>query len=380
MKKLFTLFLASLLMTTAIAQIKIIEIYGGGGSAATSPLPAYKNDYVVLKNLGAASVSLVGYTLQYGSATSGVPPATWSSRAVLSGTIPAGECFLIKVSADGAFTGADLPTANLILDNTNSFNSAGAASTGISMSGASGKIALVNGLIIIDNTTAVVDKIGYGTANNAEGTPVAVLSTTTSAKRNGNGTIDTDNNLADFTIGTALVASCSTIPVELVSFTGKLNGKTTLLKWQTATELNNMGFNIQRSNDGSTFQNIGHVKGKDNSVALNSYDFMDETPSVGTNYYRLEQVDLNGKTTTSKTVAVNAGGKGSLKVFPTLATDKLSILTTSDKEEAYQIVNVMGQTVLTGRLVNSTDIAISQLVKGTYFLKVAGETVKFSKQ
>ena len=170
------------------------------------------------------------------------------------------------------------------------------------------------------------------------------------------------------------------IPVEMVSFSAKKMGNANKLLWQTATELNNMGFNIQRCNDGATFQNIGHVKGNGNSVALNSYEFMDETPSVGTNYYRLEQMDLNGKTTISKTVAVNAGGKGSLKVFPTLATDKLSILTSSDKEEVYEIVNLMGQTVLTGRLVNSTDITISQFAKGAYLLKVAGETVKFSKQ
>jgi hypothetical protein len=171
-----------------------------------------------------------------------------------------------------------------------------------------------------------------------------------------------------------------TIPVEMVSFVAKKTGNANKLAWQTASELNNDYFDIQRSTDGATFQNIGQVKGVGNSAALNNYEFMDETPTVGTNYYRLQQVDVNGKTTTSKTVAVNAGGKGSVKVFPTLATDKLNVLTTSDKEEGFDIVNLVGQVVASGRFTNSTDVNISQLAKGNYVLRIAGEAVKFSKQ
>lgn len=170
------------------------------------------------------------------------------------------------------------------------------------------------------------------------------------------------------------------IPVEMVKFTAKKVGTTNKLAWQTATELNNQHFDVQRSNDAAAFQTIGQVKGAGNSVKVNNYTFVDETPSVGTNYYRLQQVDDNGKTTTSKTVAVNTTGKGSLKVFPTLATDKLNVLTTSDKEEVFTITNLLGQTVLTGKMVNSLDINISQLAKGNYILNIAGDAVQFSKQ
>jgi Secretion system C-terminal sorting domain len=170
------------------------------------------------------------------------------------------------------------------------------------------------------------------------------------------------------------------IPVEMTSFTAKKVGSANKLAWQTATEINNYYFDVERSNDGATFQNIGKVKGVGNTNTLSNYDFMDENPLAGTNYYRLQQVDVNGKTTTSKTVAVNANGKGSVKVFPTLATDKLSVLTTSEKEEAYEIVNLVGQIVAQGRLTNSAEVQISQLAKGNYVLKIAGETVKFTKQ
>jgi Lamin Tail Domain/Secretion system C-terminal sorting domain len=383
MKKLFTIVLALTLTLSANAQLKILEVYGGGGS--TSATAAYKNDYVVLKNLGTSAVDLSAYSIQYGSATGGIDPAPWSSRGALSGTIAAGDCFFIKMSADNAtYMGGTLPTANLVLDATNTFLAAGTAANGISMSGTSGKIALVSGQTMITNATTatVIDKIGYGVANNSEGSPTATLSITLSAKRKGNGSVDTDNNLADFDVVTAVAVACTIIvvPVELVSITAKQKGNRNAVAWQTASELNNNYFDIQRSTDGATFQNIGQVKGAGNSVALNNYEFMDETPIIGTNYYRLQQVDVNGKTTTSKTVAVNATGKGSVKVFPTLATDKLNVLTTSEKEESFEIVNFVGQVVLKGRFNNSTDVNISQLAKGNYIMHIAGETVKFSKQ
>jgi hypothetical protein len=171
-----------------------------------------------------------------------------------------------------------------------------------------------------------------------------------------------------------------TIPVEMTTFTAKKVGSANKLAWQTATEINNYYFDVERSNDGATFQNIGKVKGVGNTNTLSNYDFMDENPLAGTNYYRLQQVDVNGKTTTSKTVAVNSNGKGSVKVFPTLATDKLSVLTTSEKEEAFEIVNLAGQIVAQGRLTSSADVQISQLAKGNYVLKIAGDAVKFTKQ
>ena len=191
----------------------------------------------------------------------------------------------------------------------------------------------------------------------------------------------TANGVAAVVDGFRAAASwLTTIPVEMVSFSAKKAGTTNKLAWQTATELNNERFDVQRSNDGATFQTIGQVKGAGTSANVNNYEFMDETPAVGTNYYRLQQVDANGKTTTSKTVALNASGKGSVKVFPTLATDKLNVLTASDKEETFTITNLAGQTVLSGRVVNALDINISQLAKGNYILNIAGDAVQFSKQ
>ncbi len=384
MKRISTLLMFLLIMTSVKSQIKILEIYGGGGSISSSPIPSFKNDYVVLKNLGTSAVNLSGYTIQYGSSTSGVPPALWSSKGALSGTIAAGGCFLIKMSADGAFNGADLPTADLVLDNTNTITNTGTAANGISMSGVSGKIALVNGTAIIDNTTSVVDKIGYGNANNAEGTATAALSITTAARRNGNGSVDTDNNVSDFTVGTPSPTNCGTIPVELVDFKAQKQNTAVKLAWSTATEQNNAYYAIERSDNGKAFEKIGEVLGYGNSQLARTYSFMDEKPMNAVNYYRLRQVDFDGKETVYKTVSVHFGENGTTKVYPTVAKDKINVEFSADNGATdLMIINLLGQVVKAQKLQNTEGVLpinISDLPNGSYMVRLVSKNGSVSQR
>jgi hypothetical protein len=85
------------------------------------------------------------------------------------------------------------------------------------------------------------------------------------------------------------------IPVELTSFTANYNGNTVQLKWSTATELNNMGFEIQRSRASSAFVTIGFSEGKGTTTESNSYSYTDRTISPSIQYsYRLKQIDFDG--------------------------------------------------------------------------------------
>ena len=94
------------------------------------------------------------------------------------------------------------------------------------------------------------------------------------------------------------------VPVELISFTANIvNGKT-VLEWITATELNNQGFEIQRSTDNNIFVTIGFVGGKGSSTSNQYYSFTDEG-IAGTVYYRLKQVDYNGSYNYSDVIEVN---------------------------------------------------------------------------
>ena len=90
----------------------------------------------------------------------------------------------------------------------------------------------------------------------------------------------------------------------LLDFSGRTSSNGIVLNWKTASEKNNDHFEVQRSLDGRNFEKIGTVKGNGTSNAINSYSFRDKTASAGINYYRLNQVDLDGSKEHSKIIKV----------------------------------------------------------------------------
>ncbi|MDH3268343.1 MAG: T9SS type A sorting domain-containing protein [Ignavibacteria bacterium] len=96
------------------------------------------------------------------------------------------------------------------------------------------------------------------------------------------------------------------IPVELTSFTGNVNNLgQVVLNWQTATELNNQGFEIERRMESSEFRTIGFVEGAGTVTETRNYSFIDKTADQGINYYRLKQMDFNGTYAYSDEVEVD---------------------------------------------------------------------------
>lgn len=97
------------------------------------------------------------------------------------------------------------------------------------------------------------------------------------------------------------------IPVELVSFNGKEVDGVVHLTWETATETNNLGFDVERKLDNNEWVTIGHVKGKGTSSEMSAYVFRDDIKALsfeGTITYRLKQIDFDGSTTYSKEINV----------------------------------------------------------------------------
>ena len=91
---------------------------------------------------------------------------------------------------------------------------------------------------------------------------------------------------------------CTLLPVELINFSGSYSNGITKLNWQTASEINNDYFSVERSADGKSWEAIGTVKGFGNSSTVRDYEFKDESPlslDVGEIYYRLQQFDFNGQ-------------------------------------------------------------------------------------
>ncbi len=166
-----------------VNPLRISQVYGGGGNTGS----LYTNDFIELLNAGSVPVNLTGWSVQY-AASAG---ATWQVTSLGNITIQPRQYLLIK-EAQG--TGGTTPLPPVDVTGT------------ITMSAASGKVALVSNTTPLAGGcpagTSVVDLVGYGAASCYEGSPVASLGNPTSALRNGEGCVDTDNNANDFSLAT----------------------------------------------------------------------------------------------------------------------------------------------------------------------------------
>lgn len=104
-----------------------------------------------------------------------------------------------------------------------------------------------------------------------------------------------------------VVIDCITLPIELVDFEGEVLKEGNLLKWVTASEVNNDFYDLQRSLEGLHFETIYTVDGAGTTSATTTYNYTDRTAPNGISYYRLQQTDFNGHSTTSKVIALQRG-------------------------------------------------------------------------
>lgn len=169
-------------------KLIITQVYGGGNNSGAT----FQNDFVELFNRGSSTVNfaVTPYSVQYASAAGTF--STANTISLNSGSIAAGQYFLIKLAPAVATTGAALPTAD-------------ATNTAINLSATDGKVALVVGTTVATTAAGcptgvtVADLIGYGSANCSETTATSALSATKSARRTVTCT-DTNSNSADFTV------------------------------------------------------------------------------------------------------------------------------------------------------------------------------------
>jgi len=112
------------------------------------------------------------------------------------------------------------------------------------------------------------------------------------------------------------------LPVELLSFEANLDIDKVRVKWVTATETNNDYFTLEKSRDGSTFEEVSKTDGQGSSSSMHEYMDTDYNPYEGVSYYRLKQTDFNGVFVYSNIVPVeyHANGDFGFSIFPNPAT------------------------------------------------------------
>jgi hypothetical protein len=192
--------------------------------------------------------------------------------------------------------------------------------------------------------------------------------------------IETPSSItASYDATTGEIVIDAVLPVELSKFEVKKNQKSAILTWATASEKDNAQFNIQHSTNGVDFTTIGTVKGQGTKAATTTYNYEHSTPSVGTNYYRLAQVDFNGITTYSAVKSATFG-KGGLAVKSTLVQDFVTVVTT-DESTPLSIFNITGQQVLQIKVQGEQNINVGHLSSGLYFIRsVTGDVARFIKE
>ena len=178
-----------------------------------------------------------------------------------------------------------------------------------------------------------------------------------------------------------LTESSTPLPIQLLNFSAtNEHDEFVSLKWQTGMEENNDHFEIERSTDGTGFDKIVTVKAVGNSSTLQSYSATDNKPANGLNFYRLKQVDLDGRFTYSTVKSIRFGAGASPVVYPNPVSTVFTAVPGSELIREIVIYNVLGKAVQF-EMGNNSDaemkVNVSRLSAGVYFLKVKTDSKIF---
>lgn len=181
------------------------------------------------------------------------------------------------------------------------------------------------------------------------------------------------------------------LPVTLTNLKATPENKNVAISWQTQSEQNNKGFEIQRSNNNEDWYSIGFVNGAGNSSSTLNYSFIDKEPAPGKYFYRLQQVDLDNRSKLSSTVSATISGKGKTALFqnspnPVKSTTLIRFDLPDRQQVRLSVVDMSGREVQT--LVNKTadqgshviTLNAASLSKQLYIIRLQTETEIITKQ
>jgi hypothetical protein len=200
-----------------------------------------------------------------------------------------------------------------------------------------------------------------------------------------NGTIGTDNFIDVLVTGFStfyINRTSRTLPVTIASFSGERVGSVNRLNWVTSTETSNKGFEVQRSSDGINFTAVAFVNSKaENGTSTNSlgYSHVDERPLASNNYYRLKQVNIDGRTRFSNIISIKGekvNGIAITRLYPNPANSRVNLIVAAPWNEQVVLIitDVAGKVIKqqAHRLIagdNMLQVDVANLPKGSFFIK-----------
>lgn len=162
------------------------------------------------------------------------------------------------------------------------------------------------------------------------------------------------------------------LPVELVGFSAEKTESGINISWETSSELENEGFELERSQDGIHWDLLSFIQGAGTTTQSQTYQYLDDQLTSGNYFYRLKQLDYDGKSTFSDVLVVNWGEINSFeaRVYPNPTTDQIYFANTFTREPAeISIYNGAGTLVLEQALIDES-IDVSEFPAGIYRIRV----------
>lgn len=251
-----------------------------------------------------------------------------------------------------------------------------------------------SGIALTDPYNSLVQFVSYGGTNvGQEGPAKNVVSENIGKQTDPNASLQLTglgNSYDDFTWdtpGTTTTGDANTdqdvscdetgddkfnLPVEWISFTAEAEQKGIALAWQTASEEDNNSFILEHSRDGFAFTAITEIRAKGNTISGGTYEYFHAKPMVGSNYYRIAQIDGSGQKNYFRLLTVQfRSDDHTYELFPNPVVDAFSIVLPDIEQEEIQIdfVNTSGQVVksITSQAVdNWITLYADGLTKGYY--------------
>jgi Secretion system C-terminal sorting domain len=183
----------------------------------------------------------------------------------------------------------------------------------------------------------------------------------------------------------------SLLPVELSIFTGTSDKDKIILRWRTETELNNHGYDIQRSTDNAQWKSIGFVEGNGNSNSPKNYSYTDNYPPFGKVYYRLKQEDNDGKFEYSNIINFDLSVTSNVELYqnypnPFNPTTKIEYSLPKASNVSLKVYDLLGREVITLKKEYQTagkyavDFNGSNLASGLYIYVLVTDDFVISKK
>jgi Secretion system C-terminal sorting domain len=171
------------------------------------------------------------------------------------------------------------------------------------------------------------------------------------------------------------------LSVELTNLKATPLSKINVLTWETASEISNKGFDVERQNANGTWASLGFVNGVGKA---STYTFEDKDP-LSISYYRLRQIDFDGKETLSKIVSVSQNTKGRISISPNPTSDKVNIqLNQNDvlnQTTTLVLSDMTGRQVLTQTTTaGAFQLDLSNLAKGMYVVTLQSNNAIYQEK